>query len=153
MLDVTPGAGQGATLTFGSISRSAGTTIDFQGTNLGGTTGAFAQVLFTTAPTAGAGTLKPSNIMPYATVNGSNFASYGGVSTTGGSPTTNTVAGTGVVINPSNNYVTTLPTSGGSNTTNYVITDPGTFSLTGNLAVGSLAVINDGRARGRRSSI
>ena len=86
--------------------------------------------------------------MPYATVNGSNFASYGGVSTTGGSPTTNTVAGTGVVINPSNNYVTTLPTSGGSNTTNYVITDPGTFSLTGNLAVGSLAVINDGSATG-----
>ena len=62
----------------GSPVANAGSTIDFQGTNFGATTGTFSQVVFTIAPTVGAG-LGSTNILPYATVNGSSFASYGGV--------------------------------------------------------------------------
>src|SRR5262249_51013104 len=111
------GAGQTAALTFASLARNAGATANFANA-VGATTGAALgsasnQVLFTAAPTLAAGV----NILPYALVGGSNFATYG--------------AG-GVAAN--SNFVTTL--AGATSTTNVVLTDAGAVAGVAN--VGSL---------------
>src|SRR5207245_2823765 len=70
-VNVTPGTGQNATLTFASPARPAGSggAVNFTGTALG----TAAKVLFTAAPTL---TPAAGGILPYATVNGSELATY-----------------------------------------------------------------------------
>src|SRR5207247_131316 len=63
-----PGSGQNATLTLTSLTRSAGATVNFSGSGLGGAN----KVVLTTAPGL------TNSILPWATVNGSDFATHGG---------------------------------------------------------------------------
>lgn len=67
---LTPGAGAGssATLQFGSLARAAGATVDFQGT-LGDGTNAIKGTGATWTSLAG-------TVIPWATVNGTDFATY-----------------------------------------------------------------------------
>ncbi len=68
-VNTTPGTGQTAALTFASLTRAVGSggAVNFTGTGLGGASN---KVLFTTAPTL------TSGLLPYATVNGTELASY-----------------------------------------------------------------------------
>ena len=58
-----------STLTFSGLSRTAGSTLNFTDANVG--TSTKDHVIFTTPPTL------TNNVLPYATVNGANFATYG----------------------------------------------------------------------------
>jgi len=62
--------GQTSTLTFSSLSRTVGATVDFEGEGLGDPDGRN-KIVFTTAPT-----LVNGVIGPWATVNGTNLATY-----------------------------------------------------------------------------
>ncbi len=67
-------------LTFGSVTRNTGATVDFTNTTANGTlgnTGNNPRIIFTSVPTA-----STSGVLAYATVNGSSFAGYGTVNGT-----------------------------------------------------------------------
>ncbi len=75
----TPGSGKTVTLTFASLTRAAGSggALNFSGANLGSSN----QIIFTATPTL-TGTAQPggTGLLPYATVNGTDFATYNGSS-------------------------------------------------------------------------
>ena len=110
----TPGTGQNAVLTLVSLSRSTGGTINFTGAGLGGSSN---KIALTTAPTL------VNGILPYATVNGTDFATHGG-------------NGTSVVA--FSGYTTSLPSGGGTGTENVRLTANATVSQ--NTAINSLVL-------------
>ena len=117
-INVNPGQNQGATLTFGSIgTRSQGGVVNFNGANLGGNSGTFSQIVFSTSPTL------TNGILPYAFVNGTDFATNGGSGTS--------MQALSATSPNSSNFATTLPTNGSAlSTVNYKLTNFGTQSLT-----------------------
>src|SRR5437762_1284509 len=64
-ISLTPGAGQNATLNFGTLTRSSGGTLTFSGSNLGS---AAQQIKFSG--------IADNTLLPYATVNGTALANY-----------------------------------------------------------------------------
>ena len=122
-------SGQTALLTFASLTRSAGASVNFTNTvttTAGTTTGsalgsASNQVIFTTAPTLASGI----NILPYGLVTGTNFATYGS---------------TGIVANST--FATTL--TGATGSTNVILTDAAaSTTLSTATAVGSLVLVGN----------
>ena len=95
VINVNPGTNGGTTLNFNngatnpSLTRVVGATVMFQGANLGTTGATGNQILFT--PTIA--TQLINNILPFATVNGTDWATY---------------TGTGIGALPPASYSTTL---------------------------------------------
>ncbi|HEX3657363.1 MAG TPA: autotransporter-associated beta strand repeat-containing protein, partial [Pirellulales bacterium] len=97
------GSGGGSMLTFASLgTRTAGATLDFQpGSGI---------ISFTAAPTATNGVIIGSTTIAYATINGTNYATY-----SGGMVAPPTYGATG-------SFITGLPASGSVAATNYFLT-------------------------------
>ena len=141
--------GQTATLTIASLTRSAGATVNFTntvttpaGTTTGSALGTTSnEVSFTTAPTLASGV----NILPFALVTDSNFATYGpsGIvaNTTFATTLTGATASTNVIL-----------TDAASNTTLSAATSVGSLILVGNVALtinsGITLTIGNGQTTG-----
>ncbi len=129
-VNVSNGTGQTATLTFGSLTRTAGATVNYTA-GVGQTLGSSSQILFTTNPT----TITFNGVLQGATT---TDATAGGSGT--GFNLANYNAATGVVAQT---VYTTLPTSGtGSTTTNYIATT--STALAGNFSANALLVAGSG---------
>lgn len=119
-------------LTFGSLTRGAGATVDF--TNTGGTmggTGDNPRVIFTSNPAL------TSNVLGYATVNGTAFAGYGANGVVA-------VAGTNTAQNSWTSSVNATPTSDQTMNANRTV---GSLSLGSGIDVnagGRILTINSG---------